>query len=128
MSIIDSSKRLLARDAANSPKVAALLFIAAGGWFVLDWVGVRDLASPWLAMPLFLLALIYIAERLGKLQWFRGMTLPSLCVMAGSTSMVWVLNTKSPLPSVFTYAVVAGLIAALGFLIFRMWTFNPVER
>jgi hypothetical protein len=128
MSLIEGSQRQLARDGANSPKVAALFFIVAGGWLVLDQAGVQDLASPWSAGPLLPLALIYVAERLGKLHWFRGMTLPSLCVMAGLTAMIWVLNAKRPLPSVFAYTVAVGMVAACGFLIFRIWTFDPVKR
>jgi hypothetical protein len=108
--------------------VAALFLIAAGGWFALDAAGVEDLASPWLVLPLLPLALIYVVERLGTFQWFRGMTLPCLGVSAASTALVWVLNARSPLPNVFAYAVVAGFVAAWGILMFRMWTFEPVER
>jgi hypothetical protein len=128
MRLIEWSQRQLARDTANSPKVAALFLIAAGGWLALDQLGVEDLASPWLATPLLPLALIYTAERLEKLQWFRGMSLPSLFVLAASTALVWTLNARPPVPSMFAYAAVAGLVAAWGFLIFRMWTFGPGDR
>lgn len=128
MNLIRLSQDALARHAANSPKVASLFCIAAGVWIVVDWAGVNDLSSPWLALPLLPLALLYLAERLGKLRWFSGMTLPTLCVMAGSIALVWVLNIKPSLPSAIEYAVVGGLIAALAFLMFRMWTFHPVER
>lgn len=128
MRLIEWSQRQLARDAANSPKVAVLFLVTAAGWFALDQAGVEDLASPWLAMPLLPLALIYIAERLGTFLWFRGMTLPCLCVLTASTALIWVLNARSPLPSVFAYAVLTGFVAAWGFLMFRMWTFDPDER
>lgn len=128
MNLFEWSHRLLSRDAANSPKVAVLFFIAAGGWFTLDQAGVEDLASPWLAMPLLPIALIYVSERLGKFQWFRGLTSPCLCVLAAATALIWVLNSSSPLPTLLGYVAVAGFVAACGFLMFRIWTVDPAER
>lgn len=128
MHLFEWSHRQLARDAANSPKVAALFIIAADGWFTLDQAGVKDLGSPWIVVPLLPVFLIYVAERRGKFLWFRGMTSPCLYVLAATTALIWVLNARSPLPSLFAYAVVAGFVAAWGFLMFRVWTFDPVER
>ena len=128
MRLIEWSQRHFARDATNSPKVAALFLIAAGIWFALDLAGVEDLTSPWLALPLLPIVLIYLAERRGKLQCFRGMTLPCLCVFAASITLIWILNVKSPISSVFAYAAAGGFVAAWGFLLFRMWSFDPVKR
>ena len=94
----------------------------------MDEAGVTDLASPWSLAPLLPLAVICAAERLGKLQWFSGMSLPSLFVMAAATALIWTLNARPPVPSICAYAALAGLAAAWGFLMFRMWTFDPVER
>lgn len=124
MTIMDSSQRFLVRDAANSSKVAALLLIASVGWLSLDYAGLEDLTSPWVALPLFPLGLIYIAERLGKFRWFVGMTLPCLCVLTASVVMTWVVNTKS-LPTVALACSAVGVIAACGFLMVRLFTFSP---
>ncbi|KQM21443.1 hypothetical protein ASE50_13670 [Sphingomonas sp. Leaf5] len=128
MSVIETSQRLLARDATNSPKVAALFLIASAGWLVLDWAGVTEIASLWSALPLLPLALIYFAERRGKLLWFEGMTLPSLCVLAAAVAIAWIFKIKSAVPSALVYAAGAGFITASGFLMIRIWTFVPDRR
>lgn len=124
MNIFELAQRQLARDYANSPKVAALFLVNAAGWFGLDALGFDDLASPWIALTLVPLTLIYFAERVGKLTWFTGMTLPTLLVMAGSVALIWVLNARVPVPTTLAYCVLAGWITTLGFLLFRMWTFE----
>lgn len=125
MSILERAQRRLALDYANSPKVAVLFFIHAAGWYALDLVGVHDLANPWLALTLIPNTLIYIAERFGKLQWFRGMTLPSLLVMTASLALDCVLNSEMYVPAFLAYFILAGLLAAFGFLGYRVWTFDP---
>ncbi len=124
MSIFERAQHQLSRDYANSPKVAVLFFINAAGWFALEAVGVHDLASPWLALTLIPNIVIYVAERQGKLTWFRGMTAPSLLVMAGMVAFVWVFNTELNVPTVFAYCVFVGWLAAFAFLAFRIWTFE----
>ena len=126
--MIELSQRLIARDTKNSPKVAALFLIASGCWFVLDLAGIENLTSPWLAAPLMPIAAIYLMERSGKIHWFKGMTLPSLCVLASVVAFVWVLNSKSPLPTVSMYVALGSFIAASSFLMFRMWTYQPIGR
>ncbi|WP_156348541.1 hypothetical protein [Sphingomonas sp. Leaf23] len=126
--IIELSQRVIARDAKNSPKVAALFIIASGCWFVLDLAGIKDLTIPWLAAPLLPIAAIYLMERSGTIHWFKGMTLPSLCVLASVVAFVWVLKSKYPLPTVSIYVALGSFIAAFSFLMFRMWTYQPIDR
>lgn len=125
MSIFEGAQRRLALSHANSSKVAVLFFIHAAGWFALDIVGVHDLANPWLALTLIPNTLIYIAERFGKLRWFRGMTLPSLLVMTALLALGCVLDTEMYVPAVLAYIFLAGFLAAFGFLGYRVWTFDP---
>jgi len=116
---------MLKRRDANGPKVAVLFLIFAAGIFALDAFGVDDLSSPELGLALIPPVLIYLAERLGKIAWFTGLTLPSLLVMAAWMAFIWALNARAPVPSALTYCAVAALIAALGFLLFRLWSFGP---
>lgn len=125
MNIFELSQRGVARHSANGPKVAALLFINATAWLALAAMGVDDLASPWMIVTLIPVALIYLAERLGRIRWFEGMTLPTLFAMAGSIAFVWVLNTSAPVPNALIYFVLTGWIAAFSFLLIRIWTFDP---
>lgn len=126
MDIFEHSARLLGRNYANSPKVSVLLFVFAAGWFALDAIGISDIRSPWTALTLIPVLSIYVAERLGKIRWFVGITLPSLLVMIGMVAFVWVLNAQPPVPAPVTYCVLGAWVAAFGFLMFRTWTFQPV--
>jgi hypothetical protein len=125
MNIFERSQRGLARRDGNGPKVAALFFVDAAAWLALDAAGVNDLTSPWLILPLVPLALIYVGERLGKILWFEGMTLPIFFVTAGSIAFVWVAHASAPVPDALIYFVLTSWIAAFGFLLVRMWTFAP---
>jgi len=125
MNLVGRSKRALALHRANSLKVAVLFTIFAIGCLVLEAVGITDLASPWLAATIVPNALIYAAVSSGRLPWFKGMALPCLPVMVASVAFLWALNTAIVFPAIISWAVLACLIAAFGFLIWRMWTFEP---
>jgi hypothetical protein len=114
--------RSLRRESENSLKVGVLFFIS--GLFVLglDWLGFEELSSPWLGLALLPLALIYCAERLGKLTWFIGMTFPCLLLMAASIGLLWVFN--APVPAMLEYVVLALWLVAAVFLGIRMWTYE----
>ena len=122
--MIARAQHSLARRFANGPKVGLLFFFFAIGCFFLDAVGVRHLSNPWFALSLSPNFLIYLAERRGKLVWFRGMVLPSLLVQTASVALVWIMNTNIQLPMTLGYCALASLFAAFGFLLFRMW-FSP---
>ncbi len=128
MSGIKLSHCLLTRDRVNGFKVAVLFFIAAGGWLLLDWTGFQNLDSAWIVLPLMPIVLIYIAELRGVYIWFRGMTLPSFCVLVATLALNWFFRAKSTLPDAVGYAVLVAFIAAGGFLMFRMWTYGAIER
>ena len=125
MNFIGRSQRALAFSHANGLKVAVLFAIFAIGCFVLEAVGVTDLASPWLAATILPNALIHAAVRSGRLPWFKGMALPCLLVVIALVAFVWILNAAVFSPAIVGWAVFACLIAAFGFLIWRMWTFEP---
>lgn len=126
--LVERSGRALDRRDANGPKVGTLLLVWTVGVFAVDRLGVaEDLSSPWLALPLAPVFLIYIAERLGRVTWFQGMTLPTLLVVTTSTVFVWVLNTRYPVPIVLGYFSGAALVAALGFLIVRLWAYDGAK-
>jgi len=128
MNIFELSHRGLARNYANSPKVGALFFIDAAAWLVMDMLDVGDFSSPWIIVTLVPVALIYLAERLGKIRWFKGMTLPSLFVMTGSVAFLWVLNVRPQVSSSLIYFVLASWIAAFCFLLVRIWTFDSSKQ
>ncbi|WP_010408245.1 hypothetical protein [Citromicrobium sp. JLT1363] len=125
MSIVERSQHALALNRTNGLKVAVLFATFGIGCFVLEATGVSDLASPWLAAAILPNALIYIAVRGGKLPWFRGMALPCLLVLVASVALVWALHADILVPTVLSGGVLACWIAASGFLIWRMWTFEP---
>jgi hypothetical protein len=126
--IFKSSRRALARNQANSPKVAVLFLLNAVGWLILDAIGYSALNSPLTLLTLVPHALIYLAERLGKIRWFIGMTGPTFFVLLGMVVIGWVLNSKQPLPDAIAYAVFGVWIFSLCFMGYRIWTFEPSEQ
>ncbi|MDV3456440.1 hypothetical protein RZN05_05550 [Sphingomonas sp. HF-S4] len=128
MTVFASMQKMLARESSDSQKVAVLFLIFTAAFYVLAVAGVDDLASPTLAVALVPVALLYMTERLGKVTWFTGMTLPSLLVMAGMIAFLWVLNVRAPVPAVLVYCVLTGWIITMGFLAFRVWTFDHPAR
>ncbi|WP_271079442.1 hypothetical protein [Aurantiacibacter sp. MUD61] len=128
MKIFERAHHHLNLEIENSPKVGALFLINAAAWFLLGGMGVSEFSSPWIVLTLVPNVLICIAEKAGKLRWFAGMSLPSLLVAIASVVFLWLLKAEMQPPAAIAYAAVAGLIAALIFLGYRMWTFDPAAQ
>ena len=94
--------------------------LSALAFFALDAIGISDLSSPWLSLALIPVALVYIGELTGKIRWFRGMTLPTLLLLAASVGLLWALNATQSIMPELTYGIAAGYAFASGFLLFRM--------
>ena len=112
------------RSWANRLKLAGLSFVYAGSIFALDRLGVHDLASPWLCTALIPLILIYVGERIGLINMFRGISLPSLLLWASANLEIWVLNTRSDVPVWAGYLILGLFLAALAFALLRVWTYQ----
>lgn len=108
----------------NRLKLAVLCLVYAGCVFAIDKAGVHDLASPWLGLAVLPLCAIYLGERIGRIDLFRGISLPALLLFSNSTLLVWLMNTRVKVPLWIGYLVLILFVAALVFTLLRIWAYR----
>lgn len=108
----------------NRLKLAVLSLVYAGCVFAIDKAGVHDLASPWLGLAVLPLFAIYLSERIGWIDLFRGISLPALLLFSNSTLLVWLMNTDTKVPLWIGYLALGLFVATFAFTLLRIWTYR----
>jgi hypothetical protein len=59
---------------------------------------------------------------------FNGMSLPALLLWTSATPVGWLVNTHTDVPVWLGYCILGSFLAAMIFLLVRMWTYREDRR
>ena len=107
----------------NQAKLGALLIIYGAMTLIVSPVNDE---TAMIVIPVAILIVIYVLERLGLVRIFGGMTLAAILICTSAATFVLILNSRFGTFEPAVYAALSVLVASLGFALIRAATY-PIE-